>query len=79
MALPLIFFRAYNGLHGELFLAPPLRRKANPRQSWPQNSQRIVQMAGEREEVSPLRLRAPSYNPRRGTFIGRDGYERPCP
>ena len=19
------------------------------------------------------------YDPRRGTFIGRDGYERPCP
>ena len=20
-----------------------------------------------------------TYDPRRGTFIGRDGYERPCP
>jgi BA14K-like protein len=24
-------------------------------------------------------MRSPSYDPRRGTFIGRDGYERPCP
>ena len=22
---------------------------------------------------------SPTYDPRRGTFIGRDGYERPCP
>ncbi len=22
---------------------------------------------------------SPSYDPRRGTFIGRDGYEHPCP
>jgi len=22
---------------------------------------------------------SPSYDPRRGTFVGRDGYERPCP
>nr|WP_246669485.1 MULTISPECIES: BA14K family protein [unclassified Bradyrhizobium] len=22
---------------------------------------------------------SPSYDPSRGTFIGRDGYERPCP
>ena len=22
---------------------------------------------------------SPSYDPRNGTFIGRDGYERPCP
>ena len=28
---------------------------------------------------TPRCMRSPSYNPRRGTFIGRDGYERPCP
>jgi hypothetical protein len=27
----------------------------------------------------PRCMRSPTYNPRRGTFIGRDGYERPCP
>jgi hypothetical protein len=35
-----------------------------------------------RAYVEPQRPRctySPSYNPRRGTFIGRDGYERPCP
>jgi hypothetical protein len=30
------------------------------------------------EEV-PACTRYRSYDPRRGTFIGRDGYERPCP
>lgn len=28
---------------------------------------------------TPRCMRSPTYNPRRGTFIGRDGYERPCP
>jgi hypothetical protein len=28
---------------------------------------------------TPRCMRSPSYNPRSGTFIGRDGYERPCP
>ncbi|NOJ47385.1 BA14K family protein [Bradyrhizobium sp. WSM 1744] len=28
---------------------------------------------------TPRCMRSPSYDPRRGTFIGRDGYERPCP
>ena len=28
---------------------------------------------------TPRCMRSPSYNPRRGTFIGRDGYERACP
>ena len=28
---------------------------------------------------TPRCMRSPSYNPRRGTFVGRDGYERPCP
>ena len=28
---------------------------------------------------TPRCMRSPSYNPRLGTFIGRDGYERPCP
>ena len=28
---------------------------------------------------TPRCMRYSSYNPRRGTFIGRDGYERPCP
>ena len=28
---------------------------------------------------TPRCMRSPSYNPRRGTFIGRDGYERSCP
>ena len=28
---------------------------------------------------TPRCMRARSYDPRRGTFIGRDGYERPCP
>ena len=27
----------------------------------------------------PRCMRSPTYNPRTGTFIGRDGYERPCP
>ncbi|MCK1514934.1 BA14K family protein [Bradyrhizobium sp. 190] len=27
----------------------------------------------------PACTRYRSYDPRRGTFIGRDGYERPCP
>ena len=27
----------------------------------------------------PACMRYRSYNPRTGTFIGRDGYERPCP
>ena len=28
---------------------------------------------------TPRCMRSQSYDPRRGTFIGRDGYERPCP
>ncbi|MBR1191067.1 BA14K family protein [Bradyrhizobium sp. AUGA SZCCT0240] len=28
---------------------------------------------------TPRCMRSRSYDPRRGTFIGRDGYERPCP
>ena len=28
---------------------------------------------------APACTRFRSYNPRTGTFIGRDGYERPCP
>src|SRR3954471_16813081 len=28
---------------------------------------------------TPRCMRSPTYNPRSGTFIGRDGYERPCP
>src|SRR5437763_6032689 len=28
---------------------------------------------------TPRCMRSPTYDPRRGTFIGRDGYERPCP
>jgi hypothetical protein len=28
---------------------------------------------------TPRCMRSSSYNPRLGTFIGRDGYERPCP
>ncbi|WKA27515.1 hypothetical protein [Bradyrhizobium roseum] len=28
---------------------------------------------------TPRCMRSPSYDPRRGTFIGRDGYERACP
>ena len=28
---------------------------------------------------TPRCMRSASYDPRRGTFIGRDGYERPCP
>ena len=28
---------------------------------------------------APACTRYRSYDPRRGTFIGRDGYERPCP
>jgi hypothetical protein len=28
---------------------------------------------------TPRCMRSPTYNPRRGTFVGRDGYERPCP
>jgi hypothetical protein len=35
-----------------------------------------------RAYVEPQRPRctySQSYDPRRGTFIGRDGYERPCP
>ena len=28
---------------------------------------------------TPRCMRLLSYNPRLGTFIGRDGYERPCP
>jgi len=28
---------------------------------------------------TPRCMRSPSYNARRGTFIGRDGYERSCP
>jgi len=30
-------------------------------------------------EEAPACTRYRSYDPRRGTFIGRDGYERPCP
>ena len=29
--------------------------------------------------MTPACTRYRSYDPRRGTFIGRDGYERPCP
>ena len=42
-----ISFRAYNGLHGQLFRRPPLRRMPDLCQSWSRNSERIVQMAGE--------------------------------
>ena len=28
---------------------------------------------------TPRCMRSRTYDPRRGTFIGRDGYERPCP
>jgi hypothetical protein len=28
---------------------------------------------------TPRCMRSRSYDPRSGTFIGRDGYERPCP
>ena len=28
---------------------------------------------------TPRCMRSPSYDPRRGTFIGRDGYEYACP
>jgi len=28
---------------------------------------------------TPRCMRSQTYNPRTGTFIGRDGYERPCP
>jgi hypothetical protein len=31
------------------------------------------------EYEAPACTRYRSYDPRRGTFIGRDGYERPCP
>ena len=30
-------------------------------------------------DEAPACTRYRSYNPRTGTFIGRDGYERPCP
>jgi BA14K-like protein len=28
---------------------------------------------------TPRCMRSPSYDPRSGTFVGRDGYRRPCP
>jgi hypothetical protein len=54
---------------------------------WVAVSPRYCQTAGydgppPRAYVEPQRPRctySPTYNPRRGTFIGRDGYERPCP
>ena len=54
---------------------------------WVAVSPRYCQTAGydgppPRAYVEPQRPRctySPSYDPRRGTFIGRDGYERPCP
>jgi hypothetical protein len=30
-------------------------------------------------DETPRCMRSPTYNPRTGTFIGRDGYERRCP
>jgi len=54
---------------------------------WVAVAPRYCQTAGyegppPRVYVEPQRPRctySPSYDPRRGTFIGRDGYERPCP
>lgn len=58
----------------------------NPDGSWVAVSPRYcgaqVQYAPPPPRVyddTPRCMRSPTYNPRRGTFVGRDGYERPCP
>ena len=35
--------------------------------------------AAQYYDDTPRCMRSQSYDPRRGTYIGRDGYERPCP
>lgn len=55
-----------------------------PDGSWigvsPRYCQTVQYAPRERYYDEPPRcMRSPTYNPRTGTFIGRDGYERPCP